>query len=118
MSQQNQFVLVSIMDNALMGHWSFRAADELAVARHLLRDPWQYQDVFWALRISVQDVQRLSPADLLQEIHGSYPNSHVRAVLHLLRIAQTADCGQDEALGAASAFALHRRRAVSAGPGA
>lgn len=41
MNEPNQFVLVLIRENALMGHWSFRAADELAVARHVLRQPWQ-----------------------------------------------------------------------------
>ena len=46
MNGQNLFVLVSIMENSLMGHWSFRADDEASVARHMLRHSWQYEDVF------------------------------------------------------------------------
>ncbi len=80
------------MENALLGHWSFRAEDELAVARHMLRDPWEYQDVFWALRASVQEVERATPEELLQAIRDSYPNPHVRAALYLLPIADPADC--------------------------
>jgi hypothetical protein len=92
MREQKQFVLVSIMENALMGHWSFRAPDELAVARYLLGHLWEYQDVFWALRISPDEVESLSPEELLQAIHDSYPNQHVRAVLYLLPIGPTAVC--------------------------
>jgi hypothetical protein len=100
---ENQFVLVSIMENALMGHWSFRAADEPTVARHLLRHPWQYQDVFWALRLSPKDVECLSPDELLQAIRDSYPNPHVRAVLYLLRIVEPADCAQADSLDSLAA---------------
>jgi len=98
MNEQNQFVLVSIMENALMGHWSFRAVDERAVACHLLRHAWEYQDVFWALRLSPKDVENLGPDELLHAIHDSYPNQHVRAVLYLLRITQPADCAPAELL--------------------
>lgn len=96
MNEANQFVLVSIREDALMGHWSFRAADELAVARHLLDDPWQYENVFWALRISWKEVEQLSPEQLLQAIRDSYPNRHVRAVLYLLRVESPASCVQEK----------------------
>ncbi len=105
MNEANQFVLVSIMENALMGHWSFRAADELAVARHLLRDPWQYENVFWALRISWKEVEQLDPEQLLQAIRDSYPNRHVRTVLYLLRVESSADCTQGESLGSVPGIA-------------
>jgi len=92
MSEPNLFMLVSQMEGQLMGYWSFRARDELAIARYLLHDPWEYQDVFWALRISVQEVETLSPEGLLHAIRDSYWNPHVRAVLYLLPIVQPADC--------------------------
>jgi hypothetical protein len=98
MNEQKPFVLVLIRDNSLMRHWSFLAVDELAVARHVLRYYWQYEDVFWALRISLRDVESVSPEQLLKEIRDSYPNQRVRAVLHLLAVADPADCGQDESL--------------------
>ncbi len=90
MNEPNLYVLVSIMENALMGHWSFRAADELSVARYVLRNPWQYEDVFWALRISLREVDRITPEELLQAIRDSYPNTHVRAVLYLLPVKEPA----------------------------
>ncbi len=92
MNEANQFVLVVIREDALMGHWSFRVADELAVARHLLHDSWEYENVFWALRISWREIEQLSPEQLLQAIRDSYPNRHVRAVLYLLRVESPADC--------------------------
>ena len=85
-------MLVCVSEDALVRHWSFRASDELAVARHLLRDPWEYQHVFWALCISVQEVKTLRPEELLQAIRDSYPNRRVQAVLYLLPVATPADC--------------------------
>jgi hypothetical protein len=96
MNRQKQFVLVSIMENAFMGHWSFWASDEVTVARHLLLNAWNYQDVFWALRISLRDVERLSAEELLQAIRDSYPNQKVRAVLYLFPIGEPADCAKAE----------------------
>ncbi len=98
MTDQNLFVLVSIMENALMGHWSFRAKDELAVAHHLLRHAWDYDKVFWALRISLREVDQITPENLLQAIHDSYPNQRVRAVLYLLRVTEPAQCSEPEPL--------------------
>lgn len=92
MNERKHFLLVSIREDALMGYWSFHADNELAVARCLLRDPWQYQDVFWALRVSLSEAERLGPEELLAAIHGSYPNARVRAVLYLLPVVQPADC--------------------------
>ena len=40
---------------------------ELAVARHILRHCWDYEDVFWALRISLRDVKNWSAEKLLPE---------------------------------------------------
>jgi hypothetical protein len=68
----------------------------LAVATHLLRDPWEYQDVFWALRISTTEVQHMQPAELVQAIHDSYPNQRVRAVLYLLKIDRPIDCSSTQ----------------------
>jgi hypothetical protein len=96
MNEPNLFVLVIQSEGALLGHWSFRAADELTVARQLLQNAWDYQDVFWALRISTEVVQYLGPVELLQAIRDSYPNPHVRAVLYLLPISPVVDCDAAE----------------------
>jgi hypothetical protein len=72
MPDQPFFFLVSMMDDALMGHWTFRAADELAVMWQLLRDPWSYEDVFWGLRISLRDIDQVTPEELLEAIKDSY----------------------------------------------
>jgi hypothetical protein len=92
MNGQNLFVLVCVKEDVLLGQWSFRASDELAVARHLLQNAWDYQKVFWALRISVQEVDDMRPEELLQAISDSYYNQRLRGVLYLLRVAPPADC--------------------------
>lgn len=94
MNEQNLYVLVALMEDALMGHWAFRAADELAVARHLARNAWQYQDVFWALGISLKEADRLSPEYLLQAIRDTYRNPHRRAVLYLLNASTPVSCDE------------------------
>jgi len=92
MNEPPQFVLVLIRENALMRHWSFRAADELAVARHVLHHAFEYEDVFWALRISLVDIEGLEAKELLQAIHDSYFNQKGHVVLYLLPVEQTVDC--------------------------
>lgn len=111
MPDQPLFFLVSIMDDALMGHWTFQAADELSVMRHLLRDPWSYEDVFWGLRISLRDIERVTPEELLQVITDSYGPAKTRTVLYLIRVPAGEICDivkeampkldRDSALGAA-----------------
>jgi hypothetical protein len=98
-NEVREFVLVSIMDNSLMGHWAFQATDELAVARFLVQNAWRYQDVFWALRIPLKEAERVPPEDLLRAIRGSYADSHRRAVLHLIATGPVVNCaevGQEE----------------------
>lgn len=92
MPDQTLFFLVSVMDDALMGHWTFRAADEMAVMRQLLRDPWSYEEVFWGLRISLREVDRVTPEELLQTINDSYGPAKTRTVLYLIRVAPEAIC--------------------------
>jgi hypothetical protein len=71
MNEKALFVLVSIMEDALMDFWTFRAKDELEVAQHLLQHSWKYEDLFRAIRISLKEVDELSPDTLLQAIDGS-----------------------------------------------
>lgn len=102
MSDQNLFLLIAIQDNALVGHWSFRAPDELAVARQLLRHVWSYKKVFWALRIHPEEAARLSPEELLSAIHASYSRPRNRAVLHLMPVAQPAEYSATETVNTSS----------------
>ena len=97
MTEQPLFVLVSIVEDALMGQWAFRAADELAVMRHLLRHPWSYEKVFWGLRISLRTIDQVSPEGLLQAIQDSYSDVHVEATLYLMRLAPDEICHVVEA---------------------
>lgn len=92
MTQRNTYVVAVIMEGALMKHWSFHAADELAVARHLLTDPWEYEDVFWGLHMSHDEATRLKPEELLQAIRDSYPNNRVRAIVYLLPVVNVIKC--------------------------
>jgi hypothetical protein len=111
MPDQPFFFLVSMMDDALMGHWTFRATDELAVMRQLLRDPWSYKDVFWGLRISLREIERVTPEELLQAINNSYGPAKTRTVLYLIRVSAGEICNianeatpkldTDRAIGAA-----------------
>jgi hypothetical protein len=108
MSAENQFVLVAITKNFLKGYWCFRASDELSVARHLLRHAWNYTDVFWALRVSLREVDQVTPEELLQAIRNSYYNQRVRAVLYFLRVSEPADCSGVESIGNAPGSADRR----------
>jgi hypothetical protein len=96
------------MENFLKGYWSFRASDELTVIRYLLRHAWNYTDVFWALRISMREVDQVTPEELLQAIHESYYTQRVRAVLHLLRVTEPADCSEVESPGSTPGVAESR----------
>ena len=87
MNDTKLFVLVCIMDDALMWHWTIPAADELAAARHMLHKPWTYENAFWALRIDMRKLDELRAEELLQAIHESYTNMHTPAVLYLLPVA-------------------------------
>src|SRR5438105_12590562 len=86
------FILVSIREDALVGHWTFRAADELAVMRHLLRDPWSYEDVFWGLRIDLREIEQVTPEQLFQAVSDSYGPAKTRTVLYLIRVSPGEIC--------------------------
>jgi hypothetical protein len=99
MSELNLYVLFSIREDCLLDQWSFRASDELSVARHLFRNVWDYEYVFWALRLTVEEVEQITAEELLQAIHDSYDNMpHVRAVLYLVRVTAPALCVSEESL--------------------
>jgi hypothetical protein len=80
------FILVAIDDDALVGSWTFRANDELAIAHHLLRHAWDYEHVFARLRISLRRIDQVTPEELLRAIHNSYSNVHCNATFHLIRV--------------------------------
>ena len=91
MTESNTFVLVCIMDNALIRHWTIPAADELDVARQMLRNPWSYEKAFWALGIHMSKVTEVHADKLLKAIQDSYMNMNSRpAVLHLVPVKQAA----------------------------
>jgi hypothetical protein len=114
MPDQPFFFLVSVMDDALMGHWTFQAADELAVMQQLLRDPWSYEDVFWGLRINLRQIDCVSPEELLETIKNSYGPAKTRTVLYLICVSPGDICHiVDEATSK-----LDKGRAISAAPSA
>jgi hypothetical protein len=86
------FVLVAITEDALIGTWTFRAADELDVVGHLLRDPWSYERIFRGLRISLRTIDQVSSERLLQAINDSYANVHCDAVVYLVRVPPESIC--------------------------
>jgi hypothetical protein len=98
MPEQPLFFLVSIMDDALMGHWAFRAADELAVMRHLLGNPWSYERVFQGLGISLRKIEEVTPDELLRAMQDSYGPSHSPEVLYLIRVPAAEICRVDGAV--------------------
>jgi hypothetical protein len=101
MNEKTLFVLVSLMEDALMDFWTFRAKDELEVARHLLDHSWKYEDLFRALRISLKEVDELSPDTLLQAIDGSYMDARNAFSVYLLPILPEEICNIEEARVAA-----------------
>lgn len=86
MTDQPLFFLMSIVDDSVWDHWTFRAPDELAVMRHLLRYPWDYDGLFWGLRISPREIDQLTPEQLGKAIENSYGSPRCRAVIHLIRV--------------------------------
>jgi hypothetical protein len=97
MPEQPLFFLVSILDDALVGHWTFRAADELSVMRHLLRNPWNYERVFQGLDISLRRIEQVTPDELLRAIQQSYGPSRCPEVLYLIRVTADEVCAVDNA---------------------
>ncbi len=97
MNENTLFALISVMEDALMDFWTFRAKDELQVAHYLLQHPWQYEDLFRALRISLKDIDELSPDALLQAIHGSYMDARNEFSVYLRRIPPDKICNVEEA---------------------
>ena len=87
MSEPNLFVLVCIRDNALMWHWTISATDELDVARQIRRNPWSYENVYWALGVHMSKTKELDAEELLKAIQDSYMNMNsLPAVLHLMPV--------------------------------
>ena len=84
------FVLVCIRDTTLMWHWTITADDELDVARHILPQPWTYENVFWALRINMQRVDAVREEQSLHSIKESWFERRGRAVLYLVPVEPTA----------------------------
>ena len=71
MDVQPLFLLTVSIDEGVM-HWmAFRASGELEVARYLIKNPWQYRRLFDELRIDREEVERLTPDDLLKAIRSS-----------------------------------------------
>jgi hypothetical protein len=88
------------MEQHLLGSCT-RAKDELEVARHLLQHAWKYEDLFRALRISLKEVDELSPDTLLQAIDGSYMDARNAFSVYLLPIPPEEICNIEEARVAA-----------------
>jgi len=92
MNDQQLFVLVGIMEDALVGHWAFRAPDKLAVAGHLLRHWGKYDRVFSDLRINCRHIEQVSPEYLLRAIEDSYTDPHTDSVFYLIRVSAEEVC--------------------------
>jgi hypothetical protein len=88
MAEQPLFFLISVNEDVLMDHWTIRAADELAVMRHVLDNIWMYEGLFWALQINLFKIDQVSPEDLLQAIKDSY-GARLNATIYLIRVAPT-----------------------------
>jgi hypothetical protein len=97
MNEPNLFVLIALMEEALMEFWTFKAKDEVQVARYVLQHSWKYENLFFALRISWKEVDGLSPDTLLQAIEESYGDTRNSCSVYLLRIPPDQICNVEQA---------------------